>query len=122
HQKVPCGEPVPAETNPPFRNGEAVATCDYAPAAISGSQVQFARTDAILTTEGGQKYRIVLYCERALSACPKLVDGQQYTGQMDKKAVLNSSSPRAGFGPPTVILRPDGKHAVKYRVYYPQKI
>jgi hypothetical protein len=119
--RVPCGEPVPAETNPPARNGEAVPSCDYSPAEISGSQVQFIRADAILTIESGQKYRIVLYCEGAPSACPKLGDGHRYVGQMDKKAVLDSSS-KLGFGPTTVILRPDGKHSVKYRVYYQQKI
>jgi hypothetical protein len=71
---------------------------------------RFTETNAILTTEGGQSYSVVLYCQRQLSDCPKLFDGQVYWGQMGKKAMLDSS------------LRPDGRHKGSYTVFSPRKI
>ena len=120
---LPCGEPVPADSNPPVREpGSAVPFCTYGSSGIMSSPFQFTRTDAILTTEDGQTYGVVLYCQRQLSDCPKLDNGEVYTGRMDKKAILDSSPSRPVFGPLKVVLYPDGQHKVSYTIFSPRKL
>jgi len=118
---LPCGEPVPAETNPQHTPGQPVATCDYVPIGISSSPLRFSRSNAILTMEDGRKYQIVLYCQ-SLSDCPKLVAGQSYKGLMRKDAVLDSSPADAAKSPIRIDLRPDGKHKTSYTVLYARKV
>ncbi len=83
---------------------------------------RFTSTNAILTAEDGQTYRVVLYCQRQLSDCPKLADGKVYTGRMDKKAILDASGCKPVFGPPKVGLRPNGRHKVTYTIFSSRKL
>jgi len=120
---VPCGEPVPADSNPPHREpGSAVPFCTYGSSGVMSFPFRFTQTNAVLTTEDGQRYSVVLYCQRQLSDCPKLADGEVYTGQMDKKAILDTSPSKPVFGPPKVALRPDGRHKVSYTIFSPRKL
>lgn len=119
---IPCGEPVPAESNPPLREpGQAVPVCTYGNSGAASSPFRFTRTNAILTTENGQTYKVLLYCQRQLSDCPELADGETYTGRMNKKASLDASPSVPVWGPSKVDLRPDGRHKVSYTIFYPRR-
>jgi hypothetical protein len=123
-KSAPCAEPAPADANPPFREPrQAVPFCAYSSSSeVTSSPFRFTRTNAILTTNDGQDYRIVLYCQRQLSDCPKLADGEMYTGRMNKNAILDLSPSKPVWGPPKVDLRPDGRHKVSYTIFSPQKL
>ena len=119
---IPCGEPVSADSNPPLREpGQAVPVCTYVSSGIASSPFRFTRTKAILTTENGQTYKVLLYCQRQLSDCPILAAGEIYTGRMSKKAALDVPLSVPVWGPPKVDLRPDGRHKVSYTIFSPQR-
>ena len=119
----PCGEPVPAESNPPERDPRSpVPTCTYASSGVMSSPFRFTRTNAILTTEDDRTYSVLLYCQRQLSDCPRLQEGKVYEGRMAKRAILDASSTKPIWGPPKVNLRPDGRHKVSYMIFSPHKL
>src|SRR5207302_10763171 len=73
---VPCGEPVPADSNPPLREpGSAVPFCPYVGSGVMSFPFRFTQTNAILTTPDGQRYSSVLFCKGRLLYYPNLVDG-----------------------------------------------
>jgi hypothetical protein len=120
---IPCGVPVPAESDPPPREpGQAVPVCTYGNSGIASSPFRFTRTNAILTTENGWTYKIPLYCQRQLSDCPELAEGETYTRRMNKKASLDASPSVPVWEPPKVDLRPDGRYKVSYTISYPQRL
>jgi hypothetical protein len=120
---VPCGEPVPADSNPPARlPGAPVPSCTYASSGVTSFPVRFTRANVILTTEDGRTYSALLYCQRQLSECPKLQQGEVYVGRMPKNAILDTSVSKPVWGPPKVNLRPDGRHRVSYTIYSLRKV
>jgi len=120
---APCAGPVPADSDPPVREpGQAVPFCTSTSSEVTSSSFRFTRTDAILTTEDGQRYGVILYCHRQLSDCPKLADQGTYTGRMNKKGFFQISRSGPLRSPPKVDLRPDGRHKVSYAIFSPRKL
>ncbi len=122
---IPCSQPYPTDTigvvpgNPAStdrcilatRSGEATGT------------VQNRRVEAILTTEDGQTYYVVLGCQKQYGWCSPLAERANYVGRLnDQPKWLADYQHRPVYGFMKMSLRPNGKNRVTYLIEYAAKV
>jgi hypothetical protein len=122
---VPCSQPYPTDTVAVTRgNPGSVDQCLIAvPSHESTGTVQNRRVEAILTTEDGQTYYVVLGCQKQFGWCAPLADGQRYAGKVsDDPKWLADYQHRPVYGFVRVSLRPEGKSKVSYTIEYAVRV
>ena len=123
--QVPCSQPYPKYALGVVQgNPGSVDRCIFGTSshAVTGS-VQNRRVEAILTTEAGQTYFVVLGCQRQFGWCAPLVNGSNYAGTLDDaEKWLARYKDRPVYGPMHLRLRPDGTHRVTYAIEYAAKV
>lgn len=122
---VPCSQPYPTDTVAVVReNPGSVDQCLIAvPSQQSTGSVQNRRVEAILTTEDGQTYYVVLGCQKQYGWCTPLANGQKYGGKLSDKAKwLTDYQHRPAYGFMKVSLRSEGKDKVSYVIEYATKV
>lgn len=123
--QVPCSRPYPKDALGVVQgNPGSVDRCIFGtPSHAMTGSVQNRRVEAILTTEGGQTYFVVLGCQRQYGWCAPLINGSTYTGTLDDaEKWLARYSDRPVHGPMHVRLRPDGRDRVSYAIEYAAKV
>jgi len=123
--QVPCSRPYPSDTVSVVSGGAgSLDQCVLAnPAHQPTGSVQNRRVEAILTTEDGQTYYVVLGCQKQYGWCAPLADRANYVGKLnDKPKWLADYQHRPSYGFIKVSLRPDGKKKVTYQIEYATKI
>jgi len=117
--EVPCSRPYPSDTVSVVSGGAgSLDQCVLAnPSHQAIGSVQNRRVEAILTTEDGQTYYVVLGCQREYGWCAPLADRANYVGKLnDKPKWLVDYQHRPFNGFIKVSLRPDGKKKVTYQI------
>jgi hypothetical protein len=127
------GSPTLIACTPPFYPSDTVGVISGQGAAdqciranpayaVTGS-VQNRRVEAILTTEDGRTYYVVLGCQKVYGWCAPLADQAHYVGKLnDKPKWLADYENRPFYGFVKVSLRPDGKKKVTYEIQYATKL
>lgn len=121
---IPCSEPYPIDTVAVvLGNPSSVDQCLIAvPSHESTGIVQNRRVEAILTTEDGQAYYVVLGCQKQYGWCVPLSKGEKYVGELsDQTKWLADYQHRPAYGFMKVSLRPEGKNKVRYAIEYATK-
>ena len=121
---IPCSEPYPSDTVAVvLGNPSSVDQCLIAmPSHESTGTVQNRRVEAILTTEDGQTYYVVLGCQKQYGWCAPLSKGQKYVGELsDDTKWLSDYQHRPVYGFIKVSLRAEGKNKVRYAIEYATK-
>ena len=122
---VPCSQPYPTDTVAVTRaNSGSVDQCLIGvPSHESTGTVQNRRVEAILTSEDGQTYYVVLGCQKQYGWCAPLTPGQKYSGKLSEKPKwLTNYQHRPVYGFMKVSLRPEGKDKVSYVIEYASKV
>ena len=85
--QVPCSRPYPSDTVSVVSGGAgSLDQCVLAnPAHQPTGSVQNRRVEAILTTEDGQTYYVVLGCQKQYGWCAPLADRANYVGKLNDK-------------------------------------
>lgn len=98
--------------------------CDLpGPSGDEIGSVQNRRVKAIVTTQSGQTYYVVLGCQKQYGWCIPLTGHATYVGHLnDKPKRLEDYQHQPGQGFMKVSLRPDGKKKVTYQIEYAEKI
>jgi|SRR5579862_7973256 len=114
-------------TTCPLTYPDGTGTVQYCvlpgPSGDELGQVQNRRVEAIITTEGGQRYYVVLGCERQYGWCMPLAERATYVGKIDEQPKwLANYQHRPGTGFMKVSLHPDGKKKVTYQIEYAVKV
>jgi len=122
--QVPCSRPYPSDTVSVVSGPGSLDQCVLAnPAHQATGSVQNRRVEAILTTDDGQTYYVVLGCQKEYGWCAPLADRSNYVGKLnDKPKWLADYQHRPFYGLIKVSLRPDGKKKVTYQIEYATKM
>lgn len=121
---IPCSPPYPRETVSvvPADPGSADHCILAAPSGDVTGTVQSRRVKAILTAEDGQRYYVVLDCQRQYGWCTALADQATYVGKLnDQPKWLSNYQHRPVTSFMKVSLRPNGKKKVTYTITYAVK-
>ena len=121
---IPCSKPYPSDTVGVVQGPGSVNQCVLAsPAHESTGSVQNRRVEAILATEEGQTYYVVLGCQKQYGWCTRLAEQANYVGQLnDKPKWLADYQHRPFHDFIKVSLRPNGKNKVTYLIEYATKL
>lgn len=85
--------------------------------------VQNRRVEAILTTESGQTYYVVLGCQKRYGWCIPLGSRATYVGHLnDRSKWLENYEHRPGLGFMKITLLPDREKKVTYLIEYAVKV
>jgi hypothetical protein len=122
--QVPCSQPYPSDTVSVVSGPGSLDQCLLRnPAHRATGSVQNRRVEAILTTEDGQTYYVVLGCQKEYGWCAPLAEHANYVGKLnDKPKWLANYERRPFYGFIKVSLRPDGKKKVSYQIQYVTKV
>jgi len=86
------------------------------------SSVQNRRVEAILTTEDGKTYYVVLGCQKQYGWCAPLAEHTNYVGNLNNQPKWLADYPNWPYGLIKVLLRPDGKKKVTYQIEYAAEV
>jgi hypothetical protein len=122
--QVPCSRLYPSDTVSGISGPGSLDRCVLAnPAHQATVSVQNRRVEAILTTEDGQTYYVVLGCQKQYGWCAPLADRANYWGKLDDRPKwLADYQHRPFYGFIKVSLCPDGKKKVTYQIEYATKM
>jgi hypothetical protein len=122
---IPCSQPYPTDTIGVVPgNPASTDRCILAmPSREATGTVQNRRVEAILTTEDGQTYYVVLACQKQYGWCAPLAERANYVGRLnDQPKWLADYQHRPVYGFMKMSLRPSGKNRVTYLIEYAAKV
>jgi len=121
---IVCSEPYPSGTVGVVQGPGSLKQCALAsPAHQATGSVQNRRVEAIVTTEDGQSYYVVLGCQKVYGWCAPLAEHAYYEGKLNDKPKWLADYPhRPFYGFIKISLRPNGKKKVTYQIEYAAKV